>query len=270
MPNRSLSSEYFVVDSVKRRAEVQQRKSWHETCVRRSYDIVVDADDGGLGRVALSIGWLAHWKNTVLVGVSSQTLYYQPLNGFRYEAEVGNWSVWRYVSWVSGRLFESRTDYRVFVFVWKVTLCKRCVGHCCDDWWERITQLLDQPRWYRVEFILLVVDIADNTRHFLDCRAIETGKRWNVPAVSGRAQAMVIRIASTLPVKYRLISFEEWGTNTDETGWSNVLIFCQSDLESGRLSIVLEDACSSWKTVNRTGRALHDSRPRDLSGGIAV
>ena len=48
--------EYFVVDSVKRRAKVQQHKSLHETFVRCSYDIVVDADDGVLSRVVLSVG----------------------------------------------------------------------------------------------------------------------------------------------------------------------------------------------------------------------
>ena len=94
------NDEYFVVDSVKRRAKVQQHKSWHETCVRRSYDIVMDADNGGLGRVVLSVGWLAHQKKTVLVGVSSQTVYYQPLNDFQNKAEIGNWSVGCYVSQV--------------------------------------------------------------------------------------------------------------------------------------------------------------------------
>ena len=48
--------EYFMIDSIKRSTKVQQHQSRHETCVRRSYDIVVDADNGGLGRVVLLEG----------------------------------------------------------------------------------------------------------------------------------------------------------------------------------------------------------------------
>ena len=75
---------YFLVDTLQRGAEIQQHQSWHEACVSRSYDNVANADDGGLCRVVLSVGWLAHRKTTVLLGVSSHTLYYQPLE-LRFE-----------------------------------------------------------------------------------------------------------------------------------------------------------------------------------------
>ena len=48
-------------------------------------------------------------------------------------------------------------------------------------WWAmraHTSQLLDQLPWYQDEFVLLVWYIAYLSRHFLNCRSVETGKRW--------------------------------------------------------------------------------------------
>ena len=47
--------EYSVINS-RRSAEVQQYESWIEACICRMYDVVVDADDGSLGREMLLVG----------------------------------------------------------------------------------------------------------------------------------------------------------------------------------------------------------------------
>ena len=117
-------------------------------------------------------------------------------------------------------LLESRTDDRVFVRVRKATLCERCVGQGCDDWCERITQLLDQPRGYRVEFTLLVVGIAYNWRHSFDRRVSETKKQWSIRAVNGRwwgrdcGDSNSLNLAGEVMIK----SPEGCGTDVDETG----------------------------------------------------
>ena len=75
--------------------------------MRRTYDVVADADDGSLGRVMLlSVRRLVdHKKKAVLVGVRSQTV-----DGFRDEADVRDWSVGFNVRRIQGGLLESRTD----------------------------------------------------------------------------------------------------------------------------------------------------------------
>ena len=57
--------------------------------------------------------------------------------------------------------------------------------------------------------------------------------------VGGGEEPVTTRIASTLPVEYRVKSSEECGTDIDDTECSKMLIFCQSDFESGQLSIYI-------------------------------
>ena len=131
--------QYSMVKCIKRSAEIQQHQ--HEAGVRRTYEVILNADDGGFDRMVLSIGWLARRKKTACVGWRGQPDGWLPASAQRFSIEswglklVGRTlcqSSLKKASWVE--------DGRSRVLcVWKTTLCKRCIGHGCGDRCEYIT-----------------------------------------------------------------------------------------------------------------------------------